>query len=95
MTHLLATLLRWGCDPAKIFHYVVNAVDPAGSFTLEIRDRLVIAATLDGTSVQPERVVQTGDTLVIRGGDHGRDFIIALKPRGGIRWAPRRPALTP
>jgi len=157
MTHSLATLLRWVCDPAKLeafagdleelhgerfswlcvrdtvsicirhsrlaaplhrttrrsliaaaillflsgrvpqsaFHYTVRATDPAGEFTLEILDRSVIAATLDGAPVQPQYVVQTGDTLVLKRGDGGRDFLIAIKPQGGITWAPRQPVTTP
>ncbi|HEV8264966.1 MAG TPA: hypothetical protein VGQ06_08430 [Gemmatimonadales bacterium] len=88
-------LVLTGPRPASAFHYSVSAVDPAGHFTLEIRDRLVIAATLNGNPVRPEHVVQTGDTLVLKGGDGGRDFRIAIKPQGGITWAARQPALTP
>lgn len=72
--------------------YTVNASDPAGKFTLEIEGRRVLAATLDGVPVPPERLWQQGGQLVIRGGDGGRDFRIALKPEGGITWDARRTA---
>ena len=84
-------LLLSGRVPQSAFHYTVLATDPAGEFTLEILDARVIAATLDGTPVQPEHVVQTGDTLVLKGGDRGRDFVIAIQSQGGITWAPRQP----
>jgi len=88
-------LLLSGRHPPSAFHYTVYAMDPAGEFTLEILDRRVIAATLDGAPVQPEHVVQTGDTLVLKAADSGRDFRIAIKPQGGITWAARQPALAP
>jgi hypothetical protein len=70
--------------------YTISATDPAGAFTLEFRDRRVVAATIDGNPVDPERLVQSKTELVIAGGDDGRDFRIALKPRGGIEWQARR-----
>ncbi len=84
-------LLLSGRQPRSAFHYTVHATDPAGEFTLEILDRRVIAATLDGAPVQAGHVVQTGDTLVLKGGDGGRDFRIAIRPLGGITWAARQP----
>ena len=70
-------------------HYTVEAQDPAGSFTLEVRGGRVLSATLEGAAVAPDRIVQRGDTLVIRGGDGGRDFRLTLLPRG-IEWQARR-----
>jgi len=70
-------------------HYVVHATDPAGEFVLEIHAGQAISATLDGARVPARDLVQTGDTLIIRGGDDGADFYIAIKPEGGIEWFPR------
>jgi hypothetical protein len=70
-------------------HYVVQASDPGGEFTLEIHAGRAISATLDGSRLRERDFVQTGDTLIIRGGDHGADFRIAIQPEGGIRWYPR------
>ncbi len=70
-------------------HYIVHATDPAGEFVLEIHQGQAIAATLDGARVPERDLVQTGDTLIIRGGDNGADFHIAIKPEGGIQWYPR------
>ena len=88
-------LLLSGRAPQSAFHYTVHATDPAGEFTLDILDARVIAATIDGEPVQPEHVVQTGDTLVLKGGDRGRDLLIAINPQGGIRWEPRQPNAVP
>jgi hypothetical protein len=76
--------------PAETFRYTVNAVDPVGPFTLEIVGMRVVAATLDGRPVAPERVRQDGRRVVIVGGDAGRDFEIQVKHQG-IRWEARRP----
>jgi hypothetical protein len=75
-------------------HYTVQAHDPAGRFTLEVRDGRVLAATMDGSSVHPERLIQRGDTLVIQGGDGGRDFRLTIKPKG-IEWQARRSPARP
>ena len=69
--------------------YTVRATDPAGEFALEIHAGQAIAATLDGARVPERDLVQTGDTLIIRGADRGADFHIAIKPQGGIAWYPR------
>jgi hypothetical protein len=84
---LLALTGRAGPPP----HYTIHAHDPAGRFTLEFHRGRVITATLGGTAVPRDDVRQRGDTLVIRGGDNGADFYIAIHPeRGGISWYPRQ-----
>lgn len=86
----IGLLLRIG-RPAVPDFYTVSASDPAGAFTLQFRDRHLVAATLDGAPVSPARLVQRGSELVIAGGDNGRDFRIALRP-GGIAWQARQPS---
>ena len=78
---------------ARPNRYTVSATDPAGAFELDIHSGRAVAATLDGTPVLARNLVQTGDTLIIRGGDNGADFAIAIKPEGGITWSPRRSVL--
>jgi len=78
----MTRVLRWICDPDKL-----EAIE---EFALEIHGGQAISATLDGARVPEGDLVQTGDTLIIRGGDHGADFHIAIKPEGGIEWYPRR-----
>jgi hypothetical protein len=71
--------------------YTISATDPAGRFTLDIENDRVVAATMDDRPVSPDRLVQHGATLVIRGGDRGRDFRVSVKPEGGITWSARTP----
>jgi hypothetical protein len=70
---------------------VVTASDPAGVFTLEFRNRQVIAATINGRPIESGRLQQQGNELVITGGDRGRDFRIELTGEG-IRWQARQPS---
>lgn len=83
---LLALTGRAGPPP----HYTIHATDPAGAFTLEVHRQRVIAATLNGAAVPLGDVRQSGNSLVIRGANHGADFYIAIKPEGGISWYPRQ-----
>jgi hypothetical protein len=90
-----ALLLAWAAlapGPGAGPH-TVTAVDPGGSFSLTFQGPRVIAATLDGALLPPERLVQTPDRLVIRGGDANgaRDLNIRLRPDGRIYWRPRAP----
>jgi hypothetical protein len=75
--------------PGRPVHYTVYARDPAGAFALEIREGRAVAASFDGASVRVRDLVQSGDTVIVRGGDDGADFRIAIKPEGGISWLPR------
>ena len=89
-----AVIALLGADPdrgALPTRYVISAADPGGRFTLEIERARVVRATLDDVPVDPARLVQAGSTLVIKGGDRGRDFAVALQPSGGIRWEARTP----
>ncbi|HEX8243913.1 MAG TPA: M56 family metallopeptidase [Longimicrobium sp.] len=68
--------------------YVVSAQDPAGPFTLTVRDGRVLAATISGAPLSPDRVVQRGSAVEL--GDHaGGRFTVFLTPSGGIRWTAR------
>ena len=77
---------------ARPIRYTVYAADPAGAFALQIHHGRAVAATLGGAPVLARDLVQSGDTLIIRGGNHGADFRVAIKPKGGITWYPRRSA---
>ena len=78
----MTRLLRWICDPAKL-----EAIE--GDLAELYGDRRSWRYAIDVMSVPERDLVQTGDTLIIRGGDHGADFYIAIKPEGGIEWYPR------
>lgn len=40
-----------------------NARDPAGAFTMDVRQGRVVAATVDGAAVPPSRIVHQGDSV--------------------------------
>lgn len=88
---VVAVLLAWAALPPAQGpgRRVVSAEDPAGRFTLALEGRQVVAATLDGTPLPAERLVQSAGRLVIRGGDGPRDLNIRLRPDGRIYWRPR------
>jgi hypothetical protein len=68
--------------------YTINAIDPAGRFTLDFENERVVGATMDEVPIDPVRLEQSGSALVIRGADGGRDFHVAIRP-GGISWTAR------
>lgn len=76
-------------------HYTVHASDPAGEFALEFHHGRIAAAVFDGRALPAADIVQSGDTLVIRGVNNGADFHIAITPEGGITWYPRSRSSSP
>jgi beta-lactamase regulating signal transducer with metallopeptidase domain len=69
--------------------YTVQAVDPAGNFTVSVGAARVIAATMDGAPVPAGRLVQRRDSLHILDAGGGRLLSVELRPTGGIRWNAR------
>jgi hypothetical protein len=74
--------------------YTVQAVDPAGTFTVSVGAARVISATMDGDPVPSGRLVQRRDSLHILDAVGGRLLSVGLRPTGGIGWdaRPARPA---
>ena len=72
----------------------ITATDPAGTFTLELAGSRVLAASVDGVPVAPDRLIQTDGRLVIRGGAPGGDLNIRVRRDGSVYWR-GRPALSP
>jgi hypothetical protein len=87
-TALLARGLGSGDQPVP---YTVDAHDPFGRFTLDIRGTRVVGATLDGKPVPADRLRQDGLRLVIVNGAGDHDFQVTIKPEGGITWDARPP----
>ena len=75
-------------------HRFVTARDAAGAFMLEFDGLRVVRATLDGTPVAAERLVQDNGRLVIRGGAGSGDLNIRLRPDGSFYWRGRVPLST-
>lgn len=69
--------------------YTVQAVDPAGRFTVSVGAARVTAATLDGRPVPSGRLVQRRDSLHILDADGSRHLSVRLLPTGGLGWTAR------
>jgi hypothetical protein len=70
---------------------VVNAVDPAGEFTLTFRRGTVVSATVDGRPYAGDHLVQTRDSVRVVDAA-GRILAVSFEPAGTVPWAPRAPA---
>jgi hypothetical protein len=71
---------------------VVNAVDPAGEFTLTFRRGTVVSATVDGRPYAGDHLVQTRDSVRVVDAA-GRILVaVSFEPAGTVRWAARAPA---
>jgi hypothetical protein len=69
----------------------ISATDAAGAFTLDFAGGDVVGATVDGAPLPREYIVQRDDVVLLRGADHGNDFVIRIPSRGSIEWTGRRP----
>ncbi|MEE8134902.1 MAG: hypothetical protein V3T56_07585 [Gemmatimonadales bacterium] len=69
--------------------YSIDGADAAGVFSLELKGRRVVSATMDGLSFPLERIETYGNTLVFRTADPAQVLEIELTPTGGIEWEGR------
>ena len=71
--------------------YTVNATDPAGVFTLSVKNGRAVAATVDGRALAPGRIRQRGAqvTLDPTPETEGSRFSVRLLMSGGIEWPAR------
>lgn len=68
---------------------VIRAHDDAGAFTLALRGRRVIGATIGGKAVPATRVRVAGDSVHFL--DDRGTFVVRLRPEGGLTWHSRPP----
>lgn len=90
---LTAALLHGGSGSGPVHEVygelVVSASDPAGDFTLTLRDGRLVGATLGGEPVPPSRLRQAGRDLAILD-EAGRVLLaVEFELPGTIRWEPR------
>jgi hypothetical protein len=91
---VLGVILLRNPAPAAVEFYAeftVNAVDPAGPFTLTLRDGRVISGTLSGVPLPPHRLRQAGRDVEIIHDDGSVLLALELEPPGTIRWQARSP----
>jgi bla regulator protein BlaR1 len=72
--------------------YTVQAVDPAGTFSVSVGAARLVGATIDGDAVPAKRLQQKHDSLHVLDESGGRLLSVALRPTGGITWN-ARPAI--
>jgi hypothetical protein len=88
---LLALLLSWPRPAAYYDELVVSAVDPAGPFSLTIREGRLVAGTLSGEPLPPHRLQQSGRDLRIIAEDGSLLLALTFDPPGTVRWEARSP----
>lgn len=67
-----------------------NAEDPAGQFTLSIREGRPVAATIDRVPLPPQRLIYAGDSIRLLGPSGGVVLAVAYdRGQGRIAWNPR------
>jgi beta-lactamase regulating signal transducer with metallopeptidase domain len=74
---------------APVSRYTINAEDDGGRFTLTLDRARAVAMTIDGVSVDPRRLRQSGNQLRVTDARGEAMFDITLTPAGGIRWTSR------
>lgn len=87
--HALA-LTRSTVGGVPDYPYTINAVDPAGEFTLTLLQGRALNATIDGRPVPHGELVQTGRRIRVLDGAQPI-LSVRLDGRGGISWQPRSP----
>jgi hypothetical protein len=91
---MLALWLVSADGPAPSPYYAeltVDAIDPAGPFTLTLHHGRLVAGSLDGVAVPSHRLRQSGDDLHIMHEDGSVLLALKLEPPGVVRWQARAP----
>ncbi len=81
------SLSRW----ARGVHALVQARDPAGPFTVELVGGTLVAATIDGSPVPSDRIVQEGPRVALLDADGRSQLTLRVEAPGTIHWTPRPP----
>lgn len=83
----LALLTEGRAPPEPVVRF--DAHDPAGTFTLVLRDGRVVEATLDGAPVPARRVLQRGDSVTLVGAEGRPGVRLRLERPATIHWEAR------
>ena len=85
---LMILLLREDVSAAGDFE--VKATDPAGEFTLVLRDGRAVAGTIDRQPLSPHQLVHAGDSIRVLAKTGAVLFAVAYdRDRSSIAWEPR------
>jgi hypothetical protein len=72
-------------------HALVQASDPAGPFTIELLGGRLLAATIDGVPVPPDRIMQSGARVRLLDAAGRPELTLDVRAPGTIHWSPRPP----
>ncbi|MBA2679618.1 MAG: hypothetical protein H0U76_14625 [Ktedonobacteraceae bacterium] len=67
----------------------IDAQDPAGDFSLLVRQGRVVEAKLGGSSVAIVHIDQHGEHVTLKSMAAGPAFDLIVKPHGRIQWVAR------
>jgi beta-lactamase regulating signal transducer with metallopeptidase domain len=83
-------LILPGFAPEAV-RYTIHARDDAGTFTVTLERRRVVAMTVGGAAVDASQLERAGDHVRVRGAGDRVGLDLTLTGRGGIRWTSRPP----
>ena len=85
---LMLLLLRG--SPGNAGNFEVTATDPAGEFTLVMRDGRAVGGSIDRQPLAPGQLVHTGDSIRVLAQTGTVLFAVAYDPdKSAIAWEPR------
>ena len=84
------TLLLLRGRPGNAGNFEVTATDPAGEFTLVMRDGRAVGGSIDRQPLAPNQLVHAGDSIHVLAQTGSVLFAVAYDPdKSSIAWAPR------
>ncbi|MFN8654515.1 MAG: M56 family metallopeptidase [Gemmatimonadales bacterium] len=92
-----STLLLAGRAEGEVRHWIsgvhaiIQASDPAGPFTVELQGDRLVAATIGGATIPPNRIVQQGARVSLLDEAGLPQLTLRVEAPGGISWTPRSP----
>ena len=90
VTALVLTLLLLRGSPGNAGSFEVTATDPAGEFTLVMRDGRAVGGSIDRQPLAPGQLVHAGDSIRVLAQTGSVLFAVAYDAdKSSIAWAPR------
>ena len=68
--------------------YTINAVDPAGPFTVTLDKGRIVGATMGGRQLDRRELRQSGSNLELV--EHDSVLSLSMTREGGIKWTARK-----
>ncbi|HEX6063559.1 MAG TPA: hypothetical protein VFZ04_05020 [Longimicrobiales bacterium] len=89
-TAMALTLLLLRGSTGSAGNFEVTATDPAGEFTLVVRDGRAVGGSIDRQPLAPSQLVHAGDSIRVLAQTGSVLFAVAYDPdKSSIAWEPR------